>query len=39
VQSESPIYMNWVKFRIKSIEVNLIARPIACMVKLIYLNK
>ena len=32
-------YMNWVKFRIKSIEVNLIARPLACMVKLIYLNK
>jgi len=32
-------YMNWVKFRIKSIGVNLIARPLACMVKLIYLNK
>jgi hypothetical protein len=32
-------YMNWVKFRIKSIEIDLIARPLACMVKLIYLNK
>ena len=32
-------YMNWVKFRIKSIGVNLIARPLACMVKLIYLNR